>query len=479
MRHSLKTKMILSYLAVALITVLVVSLLIHLTSGRSLMNLVVGEQVSSLNQLVQDYYTANNSLEGFGSYFEEANHQPPPSQGNVNPSGNHDIEARGIQGLVDVNCTAILPTLGYKPGQTVPESFIKSATEVQVDGETVAWILPDTTLQFQLSPQEELFLQRTNLAIGIAALAGVLIAVTMGFLLANGLLKPIRNLTKASQELVQGNLGKAVPVTSKDELGLLTQTFNQMSADLDKADQQRKRLTADITHDLSTPLQILSGYLEMLEQGEVALTPQRIETIKTELDHLRRLVGDLTMLTQVEAGALDFQIESVQPEALLERVRRAFQPITEQKGITLKVNSSDTVWEILADEGRLEQVLKNLVENALRYTPKGGSIELSAVMSDIVQSDKIQPAKVHIKVKDSGAGIDAEDLPYVFDRFYKGDKSRGGNFGKMGLGLAICKALVNAQGGSIAAESEGKGLGTTIVISLPAVSPSDKESTPR
>ena len=129
------------------------------------------------------------------------------------------------------------------------------------------------SLQFQLSPEEQLFLQRTTLAIGLAALAGVLVAVAMGFLLAGGLLKPIRRLTQASQALARGDLEQQVPVTSQDELGQLTATFNQMSADLAEADQQRKRMTADITHDLSTPLQIISGYMEMLEEGEVTPDP--------------------------------------------------------------------------------------------------------------------------------------------------------------------------------------------------------------
>jgi signal transduction histidine kinase len=154
-----------------------------------------------------------------------------------------------------------------------------------VDGQTVAWILPDTSFQFKLSPEEQLFMQRTILAIGLAALAGILVAVAMGFFLAGRLLEPIRSLTRASKALARGELQQQVPVTSQDELGQLTTTFNRMSSDLVKADQQRKRMTADITHDLSTPLQVISGYMEMLEEGEVTLTPQRIEIIKTEIDH--------------------------------------------------------------------------------------------------------------------------------------------------------------------------------------------------
>ncbi len=357
-----------------------------------------------------------------------------------------------------------MPTYGYTVGQTVPEELINNAIAVEADGHTIAWIIPDTKYQFKLSAEEELFLQRTTLAIGLAALAGVLAAVIIGFLLSNGLLKPIRRLTQASQAMARGNLEQQVPVTSQDELGQLAATFNQMSADLALADQQRKRLTADITHDLSTPLQVISGYVEMLEEGETTLTPQRLEIIKTEIEHLRRLVGDLSTLSAVEAGGLEMQLQAVHPAALLERVYQAYQPIAARQGVVLSLGIGEAVslTEIIADEGRMLQVLKNLVENALRYTPQGGRITLSALAAE----------KVQLLVSDSGSGIEAEDLPYVFDRFYRADKARAGNSGKMGLGLAICKALVKAQGGEIIAQSAGKDQGTTIIISFkPAPSP--------
>jgi signal transduction histidine kinase len=458
MKRSLKAKFILSYLAVALLTVLVVSVVIRLTSGQSLMNLVVEQQTALLTESVQTYYTANGSLVGFFNYYLQTNHrQPAPDQpGDFldKPTKGEDI--RGVYGLVDAEYRVLMPTFGYEIGQTLPQDRLKGAVAVKVDGETVAWILPDTSRQFTLSAEEELFLKRTNLAIGLSALAGVLVAVVMGFLLTSSLIKPIRRLTQASQELARGNLQQQVPVTSQDELGLLTTTFNQMSTDLARVDEQRKRLTADITHDLSTPLQIISGYIEMLEEGEVTLTPQRISIIKTEIDHLRRLVSDLTTLTQVEAGGLEIQTQVVQPASLLERVFHAYQPIAARQGVDLVLNVSENSPKILVDEGRIQQVLKNLVENALRYTPEGGQICLGLKVGE----------KIQFYVQDNGSGIEAEDLPYVFDRFYRADKNRSGNGGKMGLGLAICKALVTAQGGSISAESAGKDQGTTMIIAF-------------
>ena len=455
MTRSLKGKMILSYLVVALLTVLVVSALVRLNSGGSLKSLVVEEQTAAMEQSVLDYYAANGSLDGFFSaYIQNGQNRPdkPPSGGPDSPPGDHNV--RGVVGLVDAQLVAVIPTLGYEVGTAVPENRITQKVAVVSDGQTIAYILPDTSHQFQLSPEEQLFLQRTTLAIGLAALAGVAAALGIGFFLASRLLRPIRLLTEASGAMARGNLQQQVPVTSQDELGLLTRTFNQMSADLDQADQQRKRMTADITHDLSTPLQIISGYVEMLEEREVSLTPQRIEIIKTELGHLRRLVGDLSTLAQVELAALEIQLERVPARALLERVHGAFQPIAQRQGVELALDAPEGGPAIRVDEGRMQQVLKNLLENALRYTPSGGRIELAAVDGE----------QVELRVKDSGEGIDPEDLPYVFERFYRADKARGATAGKMGLGLAICKALVTAQGGSIAVELAGKGMGATMVM---------------
>lgn len=460
MRRSLQGKLILSYLAVALLTVLVVSVLIRLISVQSLMNLVAEQQTAQLKETVQDYYTTNGTLDGFFSYYVEFNRKdPPPSQPAPGPDKQpHNRSIRGVVGLVDAEYRAVLPTLNYEVGQTVPQEFIKQPVAIQVDGQTIAWLLPDTSFQFKLSAEEELFLQRSTIAIGLAAVAGVLVAVAIGVFLAGRLLKPIRRLTAASQDLARGNLEQQVPVTSQDELGQLTLTFNQMSADLLRSDQERKRMTADITHDLSTPLQIISGYVEMLEDDEVKLTPQRLEIIKTEIEHLRRLVGDLTILSQVEGGGLEIQLQPIQPAGLLERVYQAYQPIAARQGVELTLDVPESAPEIQVDEGRMVQVLKNLLENALRYTPQGGTIQLNA---------SIDAEKVQLRVTDSGSGIEPDDLPYVFDRFYRADKARGTNSGKMGLGLAICKALVVAQGGVISAESAGKDQGTSMVMVFP------------
>lgn len=468
MKRSLQKKLIFSYLVVAMITVLVVSALIRLNSGQSLMNLVREQQTALLKESAQDYYAIYGNLDDFFSTYmkkgrPQIQSELPQSTNNKiiessDPNGSNEFprktDFRGVIGLVDTDYKAIFPIRDIQIGETVSGDLFKDFIPVEVDGVIIAYIIPDTGFQFNLSAEEMLFLQRTNLAIGLAALAGVLASFVFGILFSGRIIKPIQRLTQASKGLASGDLNQQIPVSSEDELGLLTTTFNQMSADLVLADEQRKRMTADITHDLGTPLQIISGYIEMLESGEVTLNQERIEILKTEIGHLRRLVGDLTTLTQIETGGFEINPQPVQPRILMEHTYATYHPIAAKQGVEIQLELDENSPQILVDEGRILQVLKNLMENALRYTKEGGKIYLMVLLSD----------QVELRVKDNGAGIDPEDLPYVFERFYRADKARSTNVGKMGLGLAICKALVTAQGGEIFVESAGKGQGITMII---------------
>jgi len=458
MKHSLKGKLILSYLAVALVTIAIVVMVTQFTSNQSLLDMFADQQVAQLSDSVSAYYTSNTSLDGFFEYYLNTQFSAPPQQ---NPDNFDQAPGRGtprgIAGLVDANGRAILPSFEYAIGETISPERLKEGEAVKVNGEVVAYILRDPLSRYDLKPEEQRYIQRTRLAIALAALVGVGTAVLLGVLLAGRINKPVQQLTEASARMAQGELGRQLPVSSQDELGQLTRSFNQMSADLARGDAERKRLTADITHDLSTPLQIISGYIEMLEDGEAQLTPERLGIIKTEIEHLRRLVGDLTTLSQAEAGGLDIQKSALDPVHLLENIFATYQPIAAHQGVELILERpTQAPCPVEVDEGRMLQVLKNLVENALRYTPAGGSIHLRAE----------QDEQVRLMVADSGAGIEAEDLPYIFERFYQADKARSANRGKMGLGLAICKALTAAQGCGIEARSAGKDQGTTIVVSI-------------
>jgi len=456
LNKSLKTRLILTYAAVALVTVLAALLVVRLRSSQSLRNLVIDQQVEELSGMVENYYTANKSLDGFVYYYLSTllrnGAESPFSQP---PRDTSPEEIRGIRGLVDSEGKTILPAQNLPVGVYVPQRWLEGAREVEVDGTMVAWILVDEN-SLELSRSEQMFMNQVNLAIAIAAGTGILTAVILGMLLAAGILKPIRRLTEASEQMAQGALGQQVEVTTKDEIGRLSESFNYMSADLARADDERKRLTADITHDLSTPLQIISGYIEMYENGDVSLNPQQLGIIKTELENLRRLVGDLTVLAQAEGGGVEILFSPIPPNQLLEQIAQAYQPLASQQRLDLRLDLDETPALINVDEGRMLQVLKNLMENALRHTPAGGTVTLASKVGE----------QVELSVADTGNGIAAEDLHLIFERFYQADKARTGSKGKMGLGLAICKALVELQGASIKAESQGLGQGTKLTITI-------------
>ena len=459
MNKSLKTRLILTYAAVALVTVLAALLVVRLRSSQSLRNLVIDQQVEELSGMVENYYTANKSLDGFVYYYLSTllrnGAESPFSQP---PRDTSPEEIRGIRGLVDSEGKTILPAQNLPVGVYVPQRWLDGAREVEVDGTMVAWILVDEN-SLELSRSEQMFMNQVNLAIAIAAGTGILTAVILGMLLAAGILKPIRRLTEASEQMAQGALGQQVEVTTKDEIGRLSESFNRMSADLARADDERKRLTADITHDLSTPLQIISGYIEMYENGDVSLNPQQLGIIKTELENLRRLVGDLTVLAQAEGGGVEILFSPIPPNQLLEQIAQAYQPLASQQRLDLRLDLDETPALINVDEGRMLQVLKNLMGNALRHTPAGGTVTLASKVGK----------QVELSVADTGDGIATEDLHLIFERFYQADKARTGSKGKIGLGLAICKALVELQGASIKAESQGLGQGTKLTITIQKV----------
>jgi signal transduction histidine kinase len=276
----------------------------------------------------------------------------------------------------------------------------------------------------------------------VSALVAVLLAFTLGSMLALGLTRSLRELTEATVAIARGKLGMQVKVRSKDELGELAVSFNKMSRDLASATQARRQMTADIAHDLRSPLSVIAGYAEALNDGKLPGTPETYTILHQETRHLSRLVEDLRTLSLADAGELTLNRIPTQAAWLLEQAALRHAVAAEQAGITLRTETVLTSASVPVDPERMAQVLDNLVLNAFRYTPEGGQIVLSAIPAH---------ESVQLRVTDTGSGIAAEDLPHIFDRFYRGDKSRQQN-GESGLGLAIARSIVEAQGRSASSE---------------------------
>jgi len=291
---------------------------------------------------------------------------------------------------------------------------------------------------------------------GIAAFIPLTIVVLLLFgTAARGFRRfaaPLGDLIDAAENVEAGNYSVRVRARGPRELRSLASAFNSMSGRLESSERERRRLLADVTHELRTPLTIMQGNLEALLDGVYPADPAHLEPILDETRVLSRLVDDLRTLSLAEAGALTLHREPTDVGQLLTDSVASFRVQADSAGVELATVVDEVLPQLEIDPVRMREVLSNLLSNALRYTPRGGTVRVGASLSD---------GTVRISVRDSGPGIAAEALPHIFDRFYKSDESRGA-----GLGLAIAKSLVVAHGGEIDATSE-VGHGTDMRFTLP------------
>jgi two-component system OmpR family sensor kinase/two-component system sensor histidine kinase BaeS len=269
--------------------------------------------------------------------------------------------------------------------------------------------------------------------------------------------RPLAHLTEATRDVAAGDLDVRVPSHYPGEAGELASAFNQMTEDLARADELRRNLTADVAHELRTPLSVIRGKLEGVLDGVYPATPEHLEPVVQETELLTRLVEDLRLLAHAEAGQLALKRQPMAIGDLLRDAQVNFSPQAADRGVTLALDLPGDLPPVMADRRRIAQVLGNLLSNALRHTPEGGCVTLSAAEKE---------ETVEVAVSDTGAGIPSEDLPYVFERFWRGDASRSRVSGGTGLGLAIAKQLVEMHGGEIGVDST-LGEGAVFRFTLP------------
>jgi len=389
----------------------------------------IKEQIK--NSLAAHYLGHNLSWEGVQSVAEGASYV----------SGTHII-------LVAANGTVVADSQGKLLGMNYTAS---SNDPIELYYFTAflgsVYITPD--------PEPEPYItfrslsESINRSLLLGGLVAIIIAFVLTFVLSRRITSPIGVLAKVARWLGRGDLSQRVQFKGRGEVGVLAQAFNSMAADLEHAEQLRRNMIADVAHELRTPLSNIRGYLEAIHDGVVESNAATIQSLSEEADLLSRLVDELQELSLAEAGELKlvYRVEDI--AKLVKQAVNSWQPQVAEKGILLSLDLPRNLPLVNIDRQRVNQVLHNLVENAVAYTGKGGTITLTA---------EKQGDWVEISVSDTGRGIPAEDLPNIFERFYRVDRSRARATGGTGLGLTIAKRLVEAHGGEIAVQSElGKG----------------------
>ncbi len=449
--RSLTLKLTLAFLVVALIGALLVAIFVGVRTRNEFDQFISDRYQQELVEQLVAYYRQAGSWQGLQAIAMRV----PSRMGRLG-------YLRAPVALADANGRVTLGTRRFALNQQLSRNELRQALPIEVDGQTVGYVLVDmpAAVMERVPPALEAdFLRRVNQAIIWGALGATVLALLIGVLLARAISRPVKELTEATQRVARGELGHQVPVHGSDELAQLASSFNQMSADLATEAHLRRQMTADIAHELRTPLSIILGYTEALSDGKLQGKPAIYEAMYGEAQLLSHLVDDLRVLSLADAGELTLNQTLLAPAELLERTAVAHAALAAQRNIRLETRVAPDLPPLAVDRERMAQVLANLVSNALRYTPAHGVVTLSA---------EAQGDRVLLRVSDTGPGIEPEHLPHIFDRFYRADVARTAN-GESGLGLAIAKSLVEAHGGTIWADST-PGQGATFAIALPAAS---------
>jgi two-component system OmpR family sensor kinase len=362
--------------------------------------------------------------------------------------------------LADANSRIVFDSAGRATGKKLRAGDRDRAliiTSLDNEQQVIGYLLLALPQPELLGPLEQSFLGRLqrSLILGVALAVGL--GVVASAILSRSLTAPLQRLAVAARAIAAGDLSQQVEVQGSAEIAQFTRAFNEMTSALEGAEKLRQNLVADVAHELRTPLSVLQGNLRAILDDVYPLEKAEIANLYDETRLLSRLIDDLRELAQAEAGQLGLNLRPTAVADVLRATVTNFEPAAEAQEIRLTAEIAADLPPILADPDRLAQVLRNLLTNALRHTPSGGQIAVSAAATQ---------EAIEITVADNGEGIAPEDLPHVFDRFWRADRSRSRAEGGAGLGLAIARSLVQAHGGRIWAQSI-KGKGSTFTLSLP------------
>lgn len=445
----LVVKLILAFLVVGLMGVASIAFFASLATETEFMRFIFDEFQDELVDQLETYYQTHQAWQGVEQVMPVGGNPPFEKPRPFN-------RPAGFITLVDDQGRILIAGRGYHVGETIPFELVETWQPIRSDGEVVGWVIAPRE-QFERNPAEISFVRRTQRALTTAAIGAATVSLLLGVVLSRTLTRPLRDLTAATRAIAQGDLTYKVRVRSRDEIGELASSFNLMSDELGRAQELRRQMTADIAHELRTPISVILGHVDALEEGVLPASSETFGILREETGRLERLVEDLRTLSRADAGELTLTPRTVHPQTLLEQAIAAHRPLTLERGVTMHIEAVGDIPELNVDPDRMAQVLGNLLNNALRYSPQGGRITLRARSTN---------GEVELQVEDSGTGLPPEALDRIFDRFYRTDPSRQRESGGSGLGLPIARSILEMHGGRIWAESE-PGKGTRIVIRLP------------
>jgi len=451
--RSISSKLILAFLSIGVVSVLIIAATAVWSTRAEFIRFLTDQSQLDIVSRLSEYHRTYGSWERAESAFGYGNGMQQPGMG----PGSH--MRREPFALANADGRIVIPNGPFRRGDRLSEETLEASIKLTEGGEVIGFLIP-IGAPFEGTPRELQFIQRINRLLFFGALIGAVIALMLGVILSRTLTRPIRELTRATHAVSEGDLSQQVSVRSNDELGELAQAFNRMSSELSRSVNARKQMTADVAHELRTPLSLILGHAEAVHDGVLPPTPENFEIIREEATRLEHLVNDLRVLSLADAGELSINLQLVEPQRLLQDVVSTYQYQAQRKNVTLELELDAPLPTIEVDPGRMTQVLTNILDNALRHTPEGGKIVLSA---------REVGHQIELAIQDSGPGLRPQELQRIFDRFYRTDTSRqrdGSVPGGSGLGLAIAKSIVQAHGGQLSAESEaGKGL--KVIITLP------------
>lgn len=443
--------------------IVVISLVANQTTTNQLRQFMFRGEMVQLQQFADElaaYYAARGNWDGVNALFRDG--------GSATGGMMHSGTMEGMMGmssshvlLADPRGLVVADSAQQPGGQVLDSTTLASGTPIRVDGQIVGTLVVEGDMMsgaLDVSAQE--FLNQVNRSLLLAGIITGILALALGFVLFRQITKPLGALAAASDKIAAGDLTARAAVPGEDEIARVGRSFNAMADQLARSETARRNMLADIAHELRNPIGVISSHLEAMQDGVFPIDAEHIASLQEETFLLRRLVDDLRELALAEAGQLQLTREATDLHGLIEKTAAVFQPQAIEHDITLTTELANDIPPLNLDAQRIEQVLGNLLANALRYTPAKGKVFVKLTRTE---------DRARVEVRDTGSGIAPAALPHVFERFRRGDeasKALSRAYEGTGLGLAIAKQWVEAHGGEIGVESRVN-QGATFWFTLP------------